>query len=288
MEAERLFDDIDHFRDKYEGTIGVIKFGGTGISNRQSLIHKLKDIAYIRERYGVKVILVNGGKEFIDQGLEKEGIEPEFDPKTGKRITDIKVLRVADKELRMVTGDVVAEYNKIARQSIAAGFSGYDGKLVTAESTNGLVGKPVQLNGDFLHAQLNAGIVPIIGPVCWDKDTMNDSRRLNVNADDLAEFIAIEMGAKKLILATDTDGVLDAQGQTIAQITPEMANELIAKEIIRGGMIPKVFSALAVANRLGEGCSVTILNGNGAYAIRKEYSTEQGSGTTFLASSYEM
>jgi acetylglutamate kinase len=216
----------------------VVKIGG----------HEIADFGFLAELPNViknadrPVVIVHGGGVEISDLQRKLGIQPRY--VDGVRITDIASLRVVEMVLcGTVNTRLVAHL--IAGGIEAQGLSGVDRGIVRAEpmphDTEDMhfTGRVTTVRADLLHAMLTDGITPVITPICLG----TDGTTLNVNADHVAGAVAGALGASRVVFITNVEGVLD-DGQVRRTITPAEANKMIDDEIIFGGMIPKVRTAL--------------------------------------------
>jgi len=135
------------------------------------------------------------------------------------------------------------------------------------------VGTPTKINKDFLNETIKSNEVPVVAPLGLDKD----NQAFNINADTAAGSIAIELKARRLMIISDVEGVLDNDKKLIPEINSKKAKELIDQEVIFGGMIPKVNNCLAVASNGVKG--VVIIDGRKNHSILFELLSDKGSGT---------
>jgi acetylglutamate kinase len=186
------------------------------------------------------VVLVHGGGRRITDWLERLGVPSRFEG--GLRVTDAAALEVAAAVLRgVVNSELVAGLRDLGVDAV--GLSGVDGGLLVAERVPdlGFVAHVVGLRRDLIDAILVGGQVPVVAPLARDEDGIV----CNVNADDAAAGIAAGLGARQLVLMTDVDGVRDEHGQKLDSLTAAEAENLIARGVIAGGMVPKIRAALA-------------------------------------------
>ena len=215
------------------GSPVVVKLGGTTIAEQQDV---LREIA--AERQQRPVVVVHGGGKRLTSWLERLGVESRFDD--GLRVTDEATLEVAV----AVLGGVVNTELVVALRHLGAdavGVRGVDGALITG-SRSARLGRVIaepQTDGTLLTTLLETGRLPVVAPMGIDDEGL----LCNVNADDAAAAISASLGGE-LLLLTDTDGVRDADGERIGELTPAAAERLIESGTIAGGMVPKVRSAL--------------------------------------------
>lgn len=221
----------------------VVKIGG----------HEIADFAFLAElpqvikRADRPVVIVHGGGVEVSDLQRKLGIQPRY--VDGVRITDIASLRVVEMVLcGTVNTRLVAHL--LAGGIEAQGVSGVDRGLVRAEpmphdaEDMQFTGRVTEVRADLLRAMLAEGVTPVISPVCMGADAAT----FNVNADHVAGAVAAALDASRVVFITNVEGVLE-NGQVRRTITPAEAHQMIDEEIIFGGMIPKVRTALEILDR---------------------------------------
>jgi acetylglutamate kinase len=213
----------------------VVKLGGTTVAEQRGVLDELAALARRRP-----LVVVHGGGKRLTDWLERLGVPTSFEE--GRRITDEASLEVAAAVLRGASNiELVAALRQ--RGCDAIGLSGVDGGLVTGRRVAGL-GRVVtvgQVRRTLVDVLIAAGLVPVVAPLAVDEH----GEICNVNADDLASGLARGLRARQLVLLTDTDGVRDADGERIGQLTPADAERLIRSGVIAGGMVPKIRAALS-------------------------------------------
>ena len=232
----------------------VVKLGGTTIADQRQVLAEVARVARRRP-----VVLVHGGGKRITEWLERLGVPSRFEG--GLRVTDAASLEVAAAVLRgVVNSELVAGLRDLGVDAV--GLSGVDGGLLVAERipSLGLVARVVGLRRDLLDAILVGGQVPVVAPLARDEDGVV----CNVNADDVAAGIATGLGARQLVLLTDTDGVRDADGRRLDTLTVGEAEDLIASGVIAGGMVPKIRAALAAVGWEGSEAIIADSSAEGA------------------------
>jgi acetylglutamate kinase len=254
----------------------VVKLGGTTIADQKQVLEEVAAVA--RQR---PMVLVHGGGKRITEWLERLGVPSRFEG--GLRVTDQAALEVAAAVLRgVVNSELVAGLRDLGVDAV--GLSGVDGGLLIAERVPnlGLVAHVVGLRRDLLDAILVGDQVPVVAPLARDEDGIV----CNVNADDAAAGIAGGLGARQLVLMTDTDGVRDASGNKIDTLSVEEAEQLIDTGVIQGGMVPKIRAALA-ALTWGDAEAI-IADSSAPHALRRalddpRFGTRLSSGAGALA-----
>ncbi|KUP31194.1 acetylglutamate kinase [Bacillus halotolerans] len=234
----------------------VFKCGGSVIRElSEEFFQNLKELM----ESGWKLAIVHGGGPEITHMLKRLNIKTEF--AGGQRKTTKPVLEVAEMVLSgSVNKFFVAELAKHGLR--AAGVSGKDGGLLEADyldpDTYGEVGEIKKVNASMVNALMDEGIIPVIAPL----SLTSDYKTLNVNADLAASAVAGALKADKLMFITDVEGIMKEK-QRLDILTPEEIQTLIKQEVITGGMIPKVNSALsALSDQVSE---VMIVNGKGSF-----------------------
>ena len=212
----------------------VVKLGGTTLDAGAAL---LADIARAAERRSL--VLVHGGGKRLTEWLERLGIESRFED--GRRVTDDDALDAALAILGgLVNGELVATLNRAGLRAV--GLTGIDGGLLAAMRVErlGRVARVSGANPSVLYALIAGGLLPVVAPLALDEDGVI----CNVNADEAAAGLAGALGVR-LVLLTDTHGVLDGRGGTLPELDELSAEQLITEGVISGGMVPKVEGALA-------------------------------------------
>ena len=257
----------------------VIKYGGSAMIDKTLQNAVLRDIALLSS-VGVQIVVVHGGGPEINQWLKKLGIKPVF--LDGLRITDTETMDVVEMVLvGRVNKQIVSGINN--HGSLAVGLSGIDGGLIEArplgDGTHGLVGEVAKINTKLLDPLLDEGYVPVISSVA----NSHDGRSHNINADTVAGELAAALGAEKLILLTDTPGILRDENNPsslIEKIRLSEARELIDQGIVKGGMRPKVECCI---RSLAQGVNAAhIIDGRTPHALLLEVFTDSGIGTMVM------
>ncbi|MBT3707058.1 MAG: acetylglutamate kinase [Proteobacteria bacterium] len=271
---------IQHFHGK---TI-VIKYGGNAMVDETLKKEFARDVVLMK-LVGMNPVIVHGGGPQIGQLLERIGKKSEFID--GLRVTDSETIDVVEMVLGgLVNKSIVALIN--AHGGKAVGLSGKDGDMIRARkmvfhkdgSTNdddivelGFVGEIESINPLVVDVLDREDFIPVIAPI----GVGVDGKAYNINADTVAGRLAVTLGAEKLILLTNTPGVLDKDGELLTGLSESRVKELIEAGIISGGMLPKVKCAIdAVAGGVR---TATISDGRVPHATLLETLTDQGVGT---------
>ena len=277
---------------KFVGKTVVIKYGGNAMIDEPLKQSFARDIVLMK-LVGINPIVVHGGGPQIGAVLEKLSIESKFID--GLRVTDTQTMDVVEMVLGgLVNKEIVNLLNK--HQGKAVGITGKDGKLIRAKKLKlhregqkltdeiidiGHVGEVVSINTQILEMIKNSDFIPVIAPIGTD----DSGASYNINADSVAGEIAKVMGAEKLILLTNIEGVKDKKGVTLTGLSVQQASKLISNKTLQGGMLPKVGCAL---NAVREGVnSAHIIDGRIEHAVLLEIFTDQGIGTLITQKSQQ-
>lgn len=236
----------------------VVKLGGSTIAGQEQVLDQLAELARSRP-----IVVVHGGGARVTSWLERLGVPTRFED--GLRVTDAPALEVTSAVLRgALNVELVAALR--ARGCDAVGLSGVDGGLLAGRRVpgKGFVATAAGVRAGIIETLLAAGHVPVIAPLALDEQ----GAVCNVNADDAAAGLARGLGAARLVLLTDVDGIRGADGSRIARIGADQAERLIADGVIGGGMIPKVRAALSGIAAV-PGASAVIADGSGPDVVRR-------------------
>jgi acetylglutamate kinase len=268
---------------EYNGKVVVIKYGGNAMTDDVLKRAFAEDIAFLRFA-GFKPVVVHGGGPQISQMLDRLGIESEF--RGGLRVTTPEAMDV----VRMVlVGQVQRELVGLVNEHgpLAVGLSGEDAGLFTAKATNtvvdgeevdlGLVGEVAKVRPEAVVDLLDAGRVPVISSVAPDAD----GQVHNVNADTAAAALAVALGAAKLLVLTDVEGLYrdwPASDDVIGEINPEALARLLPD--LASGMVPKMTACMqAVRDGVPK---ATVVDGREPHSVLLELFTDEGIGTQVL------
>ena len=268
---------------KYHGKVIVVKYGGNAMVDDELKKAFAEDIVFLRMA-GFKPVVVHGGGPQISQMLNRLGIESEF--KGGLRVTTDEAMDV----VRMVlVGQVQRELVGLINQHdpLAVGLSGEDGGLFTAQRTElvidgeeidlGLVGEVASVRPEAVLDVIEAGRIPVISSVAPDPEGAVH----NVNADTAAAALAIALGAAKLLILTDVEGLYENwpdNDDVIGEISPEALEALMPS--LASGMVPKMAACLAAIR--GGVPRTTVVDGREPHAVLLEIFTDEGVGTQVL------
>ncbi|MDJ1185201.1 acetylglutamate kinase [Roseofilum casamattae] len=276
----RVLSEALPYIQKFAGRTVVIKYGGAAMKDSSLKDQVMRDIVFL-SCVGVRPIIVHGGGPEINNWLGKLGIEPQF--KNGLRVTDAPTMDVVEMVLvGRVNKEIVSLVNQAGGQAI--GLCGKDGNLIVSRPQGqegiGFVGEVSTINTEVLKPLLDNGYIPVISSVAADRN----GQAYNINADTVAGEISASLAAEKLILLTDTSGILrdyKDQSTLIPQLDIQEARRLIEVGIVAGGMIPKVQCCV---RSLAQGVKAThIIDGRVPHSLLLEVLTDTGIGSMIVA-----
>ena len=263
--------EVKKYLEKYNDEFIVIKCGGSVLIDPNLFKIFIKDIVVLN-KLGFNPIIVHGGGKRINNKLGELNIKSNF----------INGLRVTDKNTIDIVEDILIEFNKeivnaLKDQSCKTRritSKEYNVITVKPESDKlGFVGTPTHIKTNVLKEIIKANEVPVVAPLGLDKN----NQTFNINADTVAGSIAKELRARRLMIISDVEGVLDSEKKLIPEIDTSEAKRLIDQEIISGGMIPKINNCLDVASNGVKG--VVIIDGRKNHSLLFELLSDKGSGT---------
>ncbi len=266
---------------RFAGRRVVVKYGGAAMVREDLREAVYRDLALLA-CVGVQPVVVHGGGPEINQWLTRLAIEPSF--RNGLRVTDAATMDVVEMVLvGRVNKQIVNGLNRLGGRAV--GLSGCDGNLVRArtwgDGANGLVGEVASVDVAVLTPLLESGYMPVISSVAPDAD----GQAHNINADTVAGELAAALQAEKLILLTDTPGILRDRSDPaslIRQLSLADARRLIAEGVVEGGMTPKTECCIrALAQGVG---AAHIVDGRVPHSLLLEVFTDSGIGTMVVGS----
>jgi acetylglutamate kinase len=268
----RTLSEAVPFLRRYDDAIVVVKFGGHAMGDAEAMASFARDIVLMRQ-VGVNPVIVHGGGPMINEMLAKLNIKSEF--VKGKRVTDAATVEVVEMVLSgLVNKRIVQAINREGGRAI--GLSGKDANLIVCDPADpalGFVGDPVEVTPDTLLQLVRSEIIPVIAPI----GTGREGETYNINGDTAAGAIAAALKADRLLLLTDVDGVRDADGKVVTELTIENIEDMTASGVIAGGMIPKTETCVAAIK--GGVRAAVILDGRAPNACLLELFTEHGAGS---------
>ena len=282
--AEVLIEALPYIK-RFSGKTIVIKYGGNAMFDNQLKSSFARDVVLMK-LVGMNPVLVHGGGPQIGELLEKLGKKTEFID--GMRVTDNETMDIVEMVLGgLVNKEIVNLINRHGGKAV--GLSGKDGGLIRAKKMVfrqdnpiletseiidiGHVGEVDSIKKAVVDLLIKSDFIPVIAPIGVDEA----GQSYNINADLVAGKMAEVLGAEKLVMLTNTSGLLDADGNVLTGLSTEKVDSLIKKGVISGGMLPKIRSAL---NAVNEGVrSSHIIDGRVEHAVLLEILTDVGVGT---------
>lgn len=279
----RILSEALPYIQQFRGRTVVVKYGGAAMKDSTLKASVVRDIVFMA-CVGIRPVVVHGGGPEINTWLTKLNIEPQF--KDGLRVTDAQTMDVVE---MVLVGRVNKELVSLINQAggAAVGLCGKDGNLITARSQGdadvGFVGDVTNIEPGLVKALVEDGYIPVISSVASDEH----GQAYNINADTVAGELAAALNAEKLILLTDTRGILrDYQDPStlIPKLDIKTARQLINEGIVAGGMIPKVKCCVrSLAQGVG---AAHILDGRINHALLLEIFSDTGIGSMLVASEF--
>ncbi len=281
QKAATLTEALPYIR-RFHGKLIVVKYGGNAMTD-ESLKHSFARDVVLLKLVGLNPVVVHGGGPQIEQLLARVGKKGEFIQ--GMRVTDAETMDVVEMVLAgQVNKEIVELINHAGGRAV--GLTGQDGGLINARKLRmtskekpdeqidiGQVGEIVSIDPRIIQTLTDNGFIPVIAPI----GSGGEGETYNINADVVAGKIAEVLKAEKLVLMTNTPGVLDQQGKLLTGLSPRQIDELFADGTISGGMLPKISSALDAAR--GGVSAVHIIDGRVDHALLLEIMTDHGVGT---------
>ena len=282
--AHVLSEALPYIR-KFQGKTIVIKYGGNAMTEDVLKNSFARDIVLLK-LVGLNPVVVHGGGPQIGNLLKRIGKESEFIG--GMRVTDKETMDVVEMVLGgQVNKEIVALLNQHGAKAV--GLTGKDGALISAKKMHfthqteemkapeiidiGHVGEVTAIDTSIIDMLIHGDFIPVIAPIGLGRN----GESYNINADLVAGKLAEKLDAEKLILLTNTKGLLDKNEGLLTGLSTEKVDELIADGTIHGGMLPKIRCALeAVQNNV---CSAHIIDGRVEHAVMLELFTDEGIGT---------
>ena len=264
-------DEVNKYLEKYNEEYIVIKCGGSVLVDQNLFNIFIKDITTLN-KLGFFPIVVHGGGKRISKKLEELGIKSEFIK--GLRVTNKKMIEIVEKVLVEFNQEIVEALRKESCNSEV--INSKKNNIISVIKKNEeleFVGTPTEINKMIIDKIVNDKKVPVIAPLGLDYK----NQTYNINADTVAGSIAKKIKARRLIIMSDVEGVLDINKKLIPEINSSSINDLIENKIISGGMIPKINNCLDVASNGVKG--VVIIDGRKNHSILFELLSDKGSGT---------
>lgn len=261
--------------ERFRGSVVVVKFGGNAMTSPELFDDFARDVV-LMHRVGMHPVVVHGGGPQIGDWLARLGKRSEF--VDGRRVTDAETLEVAQMVLiGKVNADIVTALNQAG--PLAVGLAGTDAQLLEAASHDpelGYVGAVTKVNPELIRRTITMDLIPVIATIGVDVE----GQTYNINADDAATAIAVELGAEKLMFLTDVPGLLadvDDPTSLLTRVDAGSVEAMVADGTISGGMVPKM-AGCAQAVREGV-ASVHLIDGRIPHVLLLELFTDAGVGT---------
>lgn len=271
-DSARVLAEALPFIQRYADKTIVIKFGGHAMGSPELTRDFANDVVLLRQ-FGIRPVIVHGGGPQIGKMLERLSIKSEF--VDGLRVSDLETVEIAEMVLSGgINKGLVTAINQAGGQAV--GLSGKDANLIIAKKMRedlGFAGEPETTDVTVLDTLAANGFIPVISPI----SAGSDGASYNVNADTAAGTIAAALGAARLMLLTDIEGVMDKDKNLLTNLSAKDAADLIKDGVAQGGMIPKLQTSIsAVENGVD---AVVILDGRRAHGLLVELFTDMGAGT---------
>jgi acetylglutamate kinase len=285
LRAEALIEALP-FIQKFRGALFVIKYGGSAMEDENVVERFLKDVVFL-EAVGINPVLIHGGGKAITSRMRDAGLKPKF--VNGLRVTDAQSIGIVEDVLdNLINPDIVRQLNAFGGQAVGVpGKSFLKGKKLPPQTEGkatgidlGFVGEVLDMDLAAIEKAVTEEKVPVISPLARDEDGVV----LNINADIAAGTIAGRLRAAKFIYLSDVPGIMrdpTDKESLIPSVNREKIEQLLEEEIITGGMIPKVESAV---HALQQGVSkVHFIDGRTPHSLLLEIFTNTGIGTEIIA-----
>jgi acetylglutamate kinase len=276
----RVLAEARPYIQRFHGKTIVVKFGGNAMADELLKASFARDVVLLK-LVGMNPVVVHGGGPQIETALARVGKKGEF--VQGMRVTDAETMDVVEMVLGgQVNKEVVELVNQAGGKAV--GLTGQDGDFIRAKRMLletkdngkvdiGQVGEIEAIDPAVILTLEQGGFIPVVAPI----GTGKDGTTYNINADLVAGKLAEILRAEKLIVLTNTPGVLDKGGKLLTGLTPKKVDDLVAKGVISGGMLPKIGSVLDAARAGVRSCH--IIDGRVPHALLLEVLTDEGVGT---------
>ncbi len=276
-EKSKVLSEALPYIKKFFGKTIVIKFGGNAMVDKNLKHSFAKDLVLLK-LVGMNPVIIHGGGPQINEALDKFGKKPIFE--NGIRVTDEETMSIVANVLNDINKQIVSLIKENGGEAISYSNKKTSGiiraKKIQADKNSvdlGYVGEIVSINPSFMKELRDDGIIPIIAPI----GIGSDNKFYNINADVVASKFSEVLNAEKLVLMTNTKGVLDKKNNLITGLIPSEIKKLIDDGTISEGMLPKINSAVHAAKHRVN--TVHIIDGRVEHALVLEILTDQGVGT---------
>jgi acetylglutamate kinase len=283
LKAQILAEALPYIRRFHDKTI-IVKYGGNAMTDETLKAGFARDVVMLK-LVGMNPVIVHGGGPQIGDLLAKMGIKSEF--RQGMRVTDSSVMNVVEMVLGELNQEIVGLINQHGGKAV--GLTGQDGKFIQARKMMlkdehgeetvdiGFVGEIERIDAELIQLLDSRDFIPVVAPIGVGRG----GEAYNINADLVAGKLAETLAAEKLVLMTNTTGVLDKDGRLLTGLTASEIEALFADGTIHGGMLPKIGSALEAVKR--GVASSHVIDGRVAHALLLEVLTNEGVGTMIRA-----
>ncbi len=264
-------EEVSKYIEKYKDEIIVIKYGGNVFIDRKIFDNFITDIS-ILSKLGLSIVVVHGGGPRIKRELDKSNIQTKFI--RGLRVTDKSIINIVESVLIDFNEDIVSSLEKKNSRALSINTKRNNIITVVPESKElGFVGIPSKIDIEVVKNAIKKNIIPIISPLGLGVD----NKTYNINGDTAAGAIAKSLKSRRLLLMTNVRGVLNNEKKLIEEISSSEILDMLDKEIITEGMIPKINTCLdAVINGVA---AVGIIDGREKHSVLFEIFSDKGSGT---------
>ena len=263
--------NIKKYVEKYENEKIVIKYGGNVLIDKNIFTNFINDIN-ILNKLGLSIVVVHGGGPRIERELDKSNIQTKFI--RGLRVTDENIIKIIEKVLIDFNNDIVNALKKKGSEAVSINTKNNNIINVIPEKEElGFVGIPDKINTNIIKNIIEKNQIPVVAPLGLGEN----NNPYNINGDTAAGAIAKSLNARRLLLMTNVEGVLNKEKKLITEISSSKILEMIKEEIITGGMIPKINTCLDAVNKGVKG--VVIMDGRKNHSILNEIFSDAGVGT---------
>jgi len=275
--VKTLLDALPFIKD-FKDEIIVVKYGGSAQTSPE-LKEKFAEDILLMSLVGIKPVIVHGGGSKITQMLNDLHIDTKFIE--GQRVTTKEVMRIVE---MILSGEINKEITSLLNShgAKAIGISGKDAHFITAEPKDfakwGLTGTIKNVKSDVICHLIREDFIPVIAPIAAGEELGHPG--YNINADLAASQVAKALGANKIVFLTDTAGVLDSDKNLFTSLTKDKVEELKEREVIHGGMVPKVDACLEAVE--GGVKKAHIIDGRVEHSLLLELLTSEGVGTEII------
>ena len=264
-------EEVGKYIEKYNNEIIIIKCGGSVLLDKTLFDQFIEDLSIIY-KLKLSVVVIHGGGKNIKQKLDQNNLTTKFID--GLRVTDKFTIKLVEEALLDLNNEIIDKLKK--SKAIGNSITPKKNNIIYVKPEReelGFVGTPTKISEDEILENIKQGKISIIAPLGLDESNC----LYNINADIAAGAIAKELEARRLLLMTDVEGVLDENGKLLTEINAKKTVELLKKKVITGGMIPKINTCLDAISHGVRG--VVIVDGRKPHSILFELFSDKGSGT---------